>query len=105
MLRRLLRKALLLAMAPSQTHWVIVALETFFCPLPNFMLPAPHTCEFRNYERTRPDQIAERIRDADIVIMTILPLTAELLSAEVAPRLKSTNPDLYRERTQIQDPK
>ncbi|KAI0525956.1 D-isomer-specific 2-hydroxyacid dehydrogenase family protein [Xylaria bambusicola] len=76
------------AMATSQTHWVIVALETFFCPLPDFTLPAPHTCEFRNYERTRPDQIAERIKDADIVIMTILPLTAEVLSAEVTPRLK-----------------
>ncbi|GAP84876.2 putative glycerate dehydrogenase [Rosellinia necatrix] len=75
-------------MAQSQTHWVVVALETFFCPLPDFTLPAPHTCEFRNYERTRPDQIAERIRDADIVIMTILPLTAEVLSAEATPRLK-----------------
>ncbi|KAI0913260.1 D-isomer-specific 2-hydroxyacid dehydrogenase family protein [Ustulina deusta] len=75
-------------MAPSQTHWVIVALETFFCPLPNFTLPAPHTCEFRNYERTRPDQIAERIRDADVVILTILPLTAEVLSAEATPHLK-----------------
>ncbi len=77
-------------MTPSQTHWVIVALETFFCPLPNFTLPAPHTCEFRNYERTRPDQIAERIRDADVVILTILPLTAEVLSAEATPHLKST---------------
>ncbi|KAI1430190.1 D-isomer-specific 2-hydroxyacid dehydrogenase family protein [Xylaria sp. FL1777] len=75
-------------MAPSQTYWVIVALETFFCPLPNFTLPAPHTCEFRNYERTRPDQIAERVQDADIVIMSVLPLTADVLSAEVTPRLK-----------------
>ncbi|TGJ84165.1 hypothetical protein E0Z10_g4613 [Xylaria hypoxylon] len=75
-------------MAPSQTHWVIAALETFFCPLPNFTIPASHTCEFRNYERTRPDQIAERIRDADIVIVSILPLTAEVLSAETAPHLK-----------------
>ncbi|KAI0489712.1 D-isomer-specific 2-hydroxyacid dehydrogenase family protein [Xylaria cf. heliscus] len=75
-------------MTESQTHWVIVALETFFCPLPDFNLPAGHTCEFRDYERTRPDQIAERIRDADIVIMTILPLTAEILSAEATPRLK-----------------
>ncbi|KAF2971056.1 hypothetical protein GQX73_g2504 [Xylaria multiplex] len=75
-------------MAPPQTHWVIVALETFFCPLPNFTLPAPHTFEFRTYERTRPDQVAERIRDADIIIMTILPLTAEILSAEVSPQLK-----------------
>ncbi|KAI0117678.1 glycerate dehydrogenase [Nemania sp. FL0031] len=75
-------------MAQLQTHWVIVALETFFCPLPTFTLPAPHTCEFRNYERTRPDQVAERIRDADIVIMTIIPLTAEVLSVEATPRLK-----------------
>ncbi|KAI0458685.1 D-isomer-specific 2-hydroxyacid dehydrogenase family protein [Xylaria acuta] len=75
-------------MAGSQTHWVIVALETFFCPLPDFTLPAGHTCEFRDYGRTRPDQIAERIHDADIVIMSILPLTAEILSAEVTPRLK-----------------
>ncbi|KAI0432568.1 D-isomer-specific 2-hydroxyacid dehydrogenase family protein [Xylaria sp. FL1042] len=75
-------------MAQSKTHWVIVALETFFCPLPNFTLPAPHTCEFRNYERTRPDQVAERVRDADIVIMTILPMTAKILSAEVTPQLK-----------------
>ncbi|KAI1198112.1 D-isomer-specific 2-hydroxyacid dehydrogenase family protein [Nemania serpens] len=75
-------------MAQPQTHWVIVALETFFCPLPDFTLPAPHTCEYRSYERTRPDQIAERIRDADVVIMTILPLTAELLRVEATPRLK-----------------
>ncbi|KAI0543017.1 glycerate dehydrogenase [Xylaria digitata] len=75
-------------MAPPQTHWVIVALETLFCPLPNLTLPAPHTCEFRTYERTRPDQVAERIRDADIIIMTILPLTAEILSTEVSRQLK-----------------
>ncbi|KAI3332056.1 glycerate dehydrogenase [Xylariaceae sp. AK1471] len=75
-------------MAQSQTHWVIVALETVFCPLPDFTLPAPHTCEFRDYERTRPDQVAERIRDADIVIMTILPLTAEILSPKATPNLK-----------------
>lgn len=83
------------AQAQPQTHWVIVALETFFCPLPDFTLPAPHTCEFRNYDRTRPDQIAERIRDADIVIMTILPMTAEVLSAEASPRLKSTMPHTW----------
>ncbi|KAI1825994.1 glycerate dehydrogenase [Xylaria intraflava] len=75
-------------MAEAQTHWVIVALETSFCPLPSISVPAPHTCEFRSYERTRPDQVMERCRDADIIIMTLLPLTAELLSAEVTPRLK-----------------
>ncbi|KAI0406094.1 D-isomer-specific 2-hydroxyacid dehydrogenase family protein [Xylaria palmicola] len=75
-------------MTQSQTHWVVVALETCWCPLPDFALPEPHTIEFQSYERTRPDEIAERVRDADIIIMTILPLTAEILSAEVTPRLK-----------------
>jgi len=77
-------------MTQSQTHWVVVAIETFFCPWEEgFDLPAPHTCEFREYKNTRPDQVAERIRDADIVISTIAHITAEILSPEVTPRLKS----------------
>ncbi|KAI0206310.1 D-isomer-specific 2-hydroxyacid dehydrogenase family protein [Astrocystis sublimbata] len=75
-------------MVESQTHWVIVALESRFCPLPDFVLPAGHTCEFRDYTETRPGLIAERTQDADIVIMTILPMTADILSPEVTPRLK-----------------
>ncbi|KAI1105602.1 glycerate dehydrogenase [Jackrogersella minutella] len=75
-------------MAPSGTHHTIVALETFFCPLPEFKLPAPHTCEVKEYTRTKPSEVAERICDADIVIITIIPLRAEVLSAEISPRLK-----------------
>ncbi|KAI1503775.1 hypothetical protein F5X99DRAFT_417047 [Biscogniauxia marginata] len=69
-------------------HHVVVALESFFCPVPDFALPAPHTYELRDYSRTTPAQVAERIHDAEIVIVTTLPLTAEALSAEVSPRLR-----------------
>ncbi|CAJ2513161.1 Uu.00g012800.m01.CDS01 [Anthostomella pinea] len=77
-------------MSQPDTHHTIVALETFFCPLPDLQLPAPHTCEVREYTRTKPDinEIAERIRDANIVIMTTLPLGAKVLSADVSPHLK-----------------
>ncbi|KAI1323022.1 glycerate dehydrogenase [Xylariaceae sp. FL0255] len=72
----------------QQTHWKIVCLETTWCPIPDFNLPEGHTCEFRKYELTSADTVAERIRDADIVIMTIAPMTVATLSVENAPRLK-----------------
>ncbi|RYP60500.1 hypothetical protein DL770_009977 [Monosporascus sp. CRB-9-2] len=71
-----------------QTHYVIVAFETSMVPVPDFNLPAPYTCEVRQYERTSLDQIPERIRDADIVTLSVLPLRAEVLDAAVSPRLK-----------------
>ncbi|KAI0017363.1 hypothetical protein F4780DRAFT_608049 [Xylariomycetidae sp. FL0641] len=74
--------------ATASTHHTIVALETFFCPLPDLKLPPPHTCEVRAYARTRPEQVAERIRDADIVVLTTIPLSADALSAKASPRLK-----------------
>ncbi|KAI1099382.1 D-isomer specific 2-hydroxyacid dehydrogenase [Jackrogersella minutella] len=70
------------------THHIVVALETFFVPVPPLDLPAGHTYELRKYSRTRPDQVAERIKDADIIIMNIVPITAEVLSSEASPRLK-----------------
>ncbi|KAI6087765.1 D-isomer specific 2-hydroxyacid dehydrogenase [Hypoxylon rubiginosum] len=75
-------------MATSQTHHVVVALESFYVPVPQLELPAPHTYELREYERTYPDQVAERIRDADILISTIVPIGAAVLDPSVSPRLK-----------------
>ncbi|KAI1137818.1 hypothetical protein F5Y05DRAFT_419256 [Hypoxylon sp. FL0543] len=72
----------------DNTHLVVVALETFFVPVPAFALPAPYTYELREYARTRPDQVAERIRDADVLIMTVLPIGADVLRPEVSPRLR-----------------
>ncbi|KAI4592384.1 hypothetical protein KJ359_011194 [Pestalotiopsis sp. 9143b] len=62
----------------SPTHHKIVALETLFVPLPKkFLVPAGHTYEVVSYPRTRAGaEVAERIRDADIVVMTIVPVTA-----------------------------
>ncbi|KAI1776479.1 D-isomer specific 2-hydroxyacid dehydrogenase [Hypoxylon cercidicola] len=72
----------------SSTHHIVVALESFFVPIPILDLPAPHTYELQEYSRTRPDQVAERIKDADILISNIVPITADVLRPEVSPRLK-----------------
>ncbi|KAI4861153.1 D-isomer specific 2-hydroxyacid dehydrogenase [Hypoxylon rubiginosum] len=72
----------------AQTHHVVVALESFFVPVPALDLPAPHTYELQEHSRTRADQVAERIRDADILISTVVPIGADVLHPAVSPRLK-----------------
>ncbi|KAI5925349.1 D-isomer specific 2-hydroxyacid dehydrogenase [Camillea tinctor] len=77
-----------MATAPETNH-SIVALESFFCPVPALSLPAPHTYTLQDHSRTyTAAEAASRIRDATIVINTIFPLTAELLSPEATPRLR-----------------
>jgi lactate dehydrogenase-like 2-hydroxyacid dehydrogenase len=83
------RAAIATMSTTTATHHKIVALETLFVPLPRkFSMPEGHTYEVVEYARTKPSEVPERIRDADIIVMTILPLSAEHLSAAVAPRLK-----------------
>ena len=72
----------------SPTHFKIVALETFFTELPELSVPAPHTFSLVEYNRTKIDEIPSRIKDADILIITTIPLRAEVLSKEVSPNLK-----------------
>jgi glycerate dehydrogenase len=72
----------------SPTHFNIVALETFFTPLPPLNIPSPHTFTLTTYDRTSIAEIPERIRDAHVLITTTLPLQAESLSADVSPKLK-----------------
>ncbi|CAK7205491.1 hypothetical protein SEUCBS139899_008267 [Sporothrix eucalyptigena] len=84
--------------APSSSGWVpapavglpqhvnIVALETVFTGLPPITLPAPHTFSLTVYERTHPDEVAERLKDADIAIVTTVVITAKAL--ESCPRLR-----------------
>lgn len=69
-------------------HFNIVALETFFCPLQPLTVPSPHTFSVTEYSRTTPAEAAERIRDADIVITTVVRLDASTLSPEICPKLK-----------------
>jgi glycerate dehydrogenase len=72
-----------------EIHHKIVALETLYVPLPRkFSVPEGHTYEIVEYTRTKPSEIPDRIRDADIIVMTIIPLSAEHLSEAVAPKLK-----------------
>ncbi|KAI1417056.1 hypothetical protein F5Y13DRAFT_103762 [Hypoxylon sp. FL1857] len=82
------RPADAMAQRTNPHHLIVVALETFFVPVPKFDLPAPYTYELREYARTRPDQVAERIADADVIIMTVLPVPANVLRPQVSPRLK-----------------
>ncbi|CAK7229609.1 hypothetical protein SBRCBS47491_007307 [Sporothrix bragantina] len=67
-------------------HLNIVALETVFTGLPPITLPAPYTFSLTVYERTHSDQVAERLKDADIAIVTTVVITPKAL--ESCPRLR-----------------
>ncbi|KAK8044731.1 hypothetical protein PG993_004755 [Apiospora rasikravindrae] len=74
---------------PSETHHNIVSLETFWVPLPSaFRFPAGHTHTLTAYPLTDRGQVAERIRDASIVLLSVLQLDAALLRPEVCPHLR-----------------
>jgi lactate dehydrogenase-like 2-hydroxyacid dehydrogenase len=78
---------------PSNTnkeshHHVIVLLEKLLPSTPVFNLPAPHTYELRQYDRTHPNELADRIQGADIIIRTVVPITAALLNDPAASSLK-----------------
>ena len=60
----------------------LVVLEECHIPLPSF--PFPHTC--KGYFNTSPSEVSERIRDATLVITTIVPITRADL--ESAPHLQ-----------------
>ncbi|KAJ5782684.1 hypothetical protein N7457_004458 [Penicillium paradoxum] len=64
----------------------IVAIEAVHCTIPEFDLPVPHTRAVHRW--TNPADIPNRIKDATIVITTTIRLSAEVLSAEVTPRLR-----------------
>lgn len=72
----------------SPTLLSIVALETFFTPLPNITLPPPYTYKLTTYHRSTLHEVVERVYDADIVIMTTIPIRADALRPEASPRLK-----------------
>lgn len=72
----------------SPRHFNIVALETFFTPLPELSVPSPHTFSVAQYDRTTIDEIPARIQNADVLITTTIPLRKESLSREVCPNLQ-----------------
>lgn len=76
-----------LAMALPK-HLNIVALETFFNPLPRLTLPSPYTFTVTEHQFTSPAELPSRIKDAHVLITTTVPLRAETLSSEAASNLR-----------------
>jgi lactate dehydrogenase-like 2-hydroxyacid dehydrogenase len=72
----------------AELHHHIIALETHFCPIPDFSLFEPYTYTLTSYSKTAQNQIAERIKDASVLIITTLALNASVLSATVSPKLR-----------------
>ncbi|KKA28403.1 hypothetical protein TD95_000211 [Thielaviopsis punctulata] len=70
------------------THLNIVAVESHYCSIPEIRVPPGYTFTLSTYFRSTPSEVAERIRDADIVITTTACFTAAALSATNAPRLR-----------------
>lgn len=62
---------------PGRDKHHIVVLEAIHAKMPSFDFP--HTIDL--HPRTRPDQVAERIKDATIVIACVVPVTARDMDA------------------------
>ncbi|XDG04981.1 hypothetical protein ABKA04_004596 [Annulohypoxylon sp. FPYF3050] len=87
MLNILPRQLLPIKMAVPK-HLNIVALETFFTPIPTLTVPPPHTFTLTTHHRTSLLDLPSRIRNAHILITTTLPLRAETLAPSATPNLR-----------------
>lgn len=54
----------------------IVCLDAFLCPVPSFSIPH----QYHEYDNTPPELVLERVKDATIIIVTRVHLTAEVIS-------------------------
>lgn len=75
----------------TTTKLNIVALESQFGPIPNFNI-YNGDYDITIYEQTPRNSVTilnERLRDADIAIITTMPMTAATLAPEATPRLKA----------------
>ena len=85
----LLRRHCLPSKMSLPKHLNIVALETFYTPLPPLTVPPPHTFTLTTYPRTSPAELPSRIQDAHILITTTIPLGTDILSnATSTPNLR-----------------
>lgn len=78
----------LIKMASTKKHHIIVSLENYFLPTPIFKLPPGHTYELREHKLTSLDQLVERSKDVDILIINRIPLRADFLDEAVTPNLR-----------------
>lgn len=74
---------------PSAQHHHIVFLQGAAVPqVPQFSLPAPFTYSQTVHDWTTPAEVAERIRDASILVLSAIRIDAIALSPENSPHLK-----------------
>ncbi|KAL2887758.1 Glyoxylate reductase [Ceratocystis lukuohia] len=73
---------------PLPKHLNIVAVESNYCSIPPLSVPEGYTFTLTTYDRSTPEEVAERIRDADIAITIVAPFTAEALAETNSPRLR-----------------
>lgn len=73
---------------PSAQHHHIVFLQGAAVPVPQFDLPAPFTYSQTVHAWTTPAEVAERVRDASILVLSAIRIDATTLSAENSPHLK-----------------
>lgn len=74
---------------PSAQHHHIVFLQGAAVPqVPQFSLPAPLTYSQTVHDWTTPAEVAERIRDASILVLSAIRIDATALSPENSPHLK-----------------
>lgn len=76
----------------STMHHQIVALDAWHVPIPPdlLQLPAPHSYDLKlcKTKSTSNQEIQDRVKDATIIAVTITPLDASTLSADVTPNLR-----------------
>jgi lactate dehydrogenase-like 2-hydroxyacid dehydrogenase len=69
-------------------HHHIVFIETMNLPMPTFTPPPGVEITVTAYPYTAPEDMAERIRPATIILSTTRPFTPELLDPKVSPNLE-----------------
>ncbi len=76
----------------SPTHHKVVALEGYITPIPDLTpaMPPGHTFALSLYESTAhtDEAVQPRVADAEILLLTVSPISAATLSPAVTPNLK-----------------
>jgi len=71
----------------ARMHHNIVALEGLHVPIPEFDFAPPNTNTLTVYQNTLRNEVAERVKDATIIISTTIVLDAAILDPKATPKL------------------
>ncbi|KIW01845.1 uncharacterized protein PV09_06694 [Verruconis gallopava] len=70
-------------------HHHVVGLEAIHVQYPEIVAQPPHTVTLTSYVNTSAEDLKDRVKDATIVITSVVKITAEILSPEVTPKLQA----------------